>query len=144
MAGSTECTVCAIGYYQDQTVTQSDYKFNCKECPPGTYSLRKDFPGIIPLSVDATCKNCDAGKYQPNLAQLSERKCKNCPVGRWSNQTGIGSESNCISCVSGKYSFTLGADEELVCMECLRGKYSTTIGASEIADCLSCPKGKYA
>jgi hypothetical protein len=142
VAGSSECTVCAIGYYQDQTIAGLDYKFNCKECPVGKYSVRRDFPDTIPLSPDATCKNCDAGKYQPNLAQLSESKCKNCPVGRWSNQAGMGSESNCVSCLSGKYSFTLGADVETVCIDCFRGKYSTTIGASNIADCLSCPKGE--
>jgi hypothetical protein len=133
------------------------------------------FPNAMPpLSSPASseCKQCVAGKYNNQLAQVM---CVSCTVaGAQKYQSKIGQVScdtcsdglkptniadactcvdpcpsgkygkvpECNKCPAGKYYVALGAKQESDCSGCPIGTWSTIEGANSSATCEGCPKGK--
>lgn len=129
---SIQNCLCSPGY-ELQAINSED--FSCKACASGKFE-RNGF-----------CKNCNTGKYQPEINATS---CVDCPSN--SNNTDPGSNSksdclcgpgyahdgeNCVVCTAGSYK---SGYANTGCESCQSGKYNSVDGESA---CLDCPLDTY-
>ncbi|MCQ2914799.1 MAG: hypothetical protein MJ247_06365 [Alphaproteobacteria bacterium] len=108
--GSTSCTECDYGMYQDLTGSIS-----CKECQRGTYTDQKK---------SSKCTKCQTGTYQDATGQST---CKPCPAGTVTDMEGT---IMCEPCQMGYYQ---GSTGKTSCYQC----NSVGTGACHACDSVS-------
>jgi hypothetical protein len=94
-AGSTECTFCSVGRYNDQN-TQA----NCARCQPGS------FTNSTGMTV---CSSCSPGLYS---AVVNASECSECTTGTFAEAPG---SSACKSCVTSTFQNLTG---QSFCYDC--------------------------
>ena len=142
-----ECTPCRAGRYSNTSDQNS-----CDACSPGKYELRQGRQGcshICPLgkigavegapSENATCRLCQAGRYQGVSTDSKLHKtgiCKHpCPAGRFGLRAGQATLNlACLKCPKGRYgdNHLVGLDElSAACPNvCPPGTYGLVEGAT--------------
>jgi hypothetical protein len=115
--GSTACTLCEIGKY-NEVEGQSDQQA-CLLCPSGTFN--NDEGSHI-------CISCEPGTY------LKDNICEACQPGSYNN---IYYGTACYDCEIGTYSFN---SKSTACDVCQNG---TVAGSKGLTSCVHCPAGKY-
>uniref|UniRef100_A0A6U4JS84 Tyrosine-protein kinase ephrin type A/B receptor-like domain-containing protein n=1 Tax=Phaeomonas parva TaxID=124430 RepID=A0A6U4JS84_9STRA len=81
-------------------------------CAPGSYILDE---GVL------ECAPCAAGRYSDAYSEThshGDDSCKECPAGRYQPETGADDVSDCLQCSSGRYSNETGADSADTCEFC--------------------------
>ena len=132
--GSTVCTDCEVGRYQENKMSSScvlcpigyiintEKSVNCTPCEPGY--IAKRFGGQV-------CEKCQKGKISPNLAGT---ECASCNPGYFASDDG---SRQCDSCDSGFYASSFASTS---CTACLPGTYQQS---SSQTKCENCPEGYF-
>ena len=127
----------------------------CAACPSGTFKVENG-PG--------NCSDCDAGKFNPEIAATSASQCHLCGYAQYSSvraavcenctqnsnatpgstqitdclcHVGFVNTSNgtCQACARGSFKPTIGSG---ACSMCAAGKYSTVLAAHSASTCHGC------
>ena len=114
----------------------------CAPCAAGTFKA---------TTGSQSCLHCKAGKFGPEVAQVSEDACSSCPPNSFSPSASSsvamcicdagyyarGTQTfNCSACPAGAYKAVQGPN---TCDLCARGKYSVGVAQTSQATCVSCP-----
>jgi hypothetical protein len=83
-------------------------------CPQGSFVTSITLATSAPSS-EASCQNCDAGKYSNATGAISDASCQNCDAGKYSSAMGATSNATCQDCDAGKYSNATGATSNATC-----------------------------
>ena len=137
--GSSVCSACSLGRYQDQTVQPLPQ--SCSFCQPGTSSSVLGATvcaacaagRAAPDSGYATCEVCPPGSYTMGNRSAA---CLQCARGTASNATGYWSPVGCPVCQAGSEQLGFG---NAICVQCALGQYSE-VG---VGVCQQCPVNSY-
>ena len=122
-AGSTSCTYCEAGRYQDEID-----KSSCKDCPKNTYS-----EGVGNIYEDQ-CIRCDTGK-KSNSGSTNSNECVDCPIGKYMYD-------DCTECPQGQYQDQQGQGSCKICNN-IRSQFENSTGLTSSDSCDGCEAGKY-
>lgn len=113
-AGSSSCTECDLGQYQDQAG-----QAGCQNCIFGKFQETRG----------QTCTKCDPGMYRDDHNNLI---CVDCPSGYFQDDDG---SAICFPCIPGTFNDELGQQQ---CKDCEKDMYSEE---TEQLECTDCPTG---
>merc|ERR1711871_1248288 len=138
VGGSSTCTSCEPGRW---IAASSSHRPNtaCHLCGVGTANSNTKSSSIT------SCKDCDAGEYQPAEGKPS---CTRCEVGKYQEREGM---TQCDECVAGSANGLEGSMHADACILCAKGYYTPVrpraSGSSDARghkSCTACGLGKHA